>query len=176
MPTGPAGGPRGGARSGLADRIDRGSLFDRIDLNPRAGPDRRRTTRSESPDRLPRRSDVSGPPPENIDRYVPGERRRRSRSPLPARRGGRAPGVPRGRGGRGRGDRGDSRREGGPRPRKTADQLDAEMDDYWGSGAAGNTESTAATATASVNGGEAAAAETPIAGAVMADDDVDMIE
>jgi THO complex subunit 4 len=83
-----------------------------------------------------RHTDVSGPTPANIDRYVPGKGRR-SRSPLPRRRGGRPPGERRERGernGRGRGEGGG----GGRRPRKTQEELDAEMEDYWTGGAKEN--------------------------------------
>jgi THO complex subunit 4 len=81
-----------------------------------------------------------------IDRYRPGGRGSRSRSPLPNRRreDGRRPGARReggGRRGRG-GGRGGERGEGGERPardgrlKKTQEELDAEMEDYFnGSGA-----------------------------------------
>ena len=86
-----------------------------------------------------RHSDVSGPPPPNIDRYVPG-RDRSSRSPMPRRRDGRPPGARRERGDRS--ERSDRGREAGGRPgrrlRKTQEELDAEMEDYWGSGAKEN--------------------------------------
>lgn len=107
--------------------MPRRSLIDRIDLGDQ--PSRRRR-RSESP----RRSDVSGPAPENIDRYVPS---RESRSPV--RRRGTPRGGFGGRGGRRPGERNERRprvdEEGhrmvGGRPRKTADELDAEMEKYW---------------------------------------------
>lgn len=92
----------------------------------------------------------------NIDRYVPGSRR--SRSPIRNRRrgdGGRRPGTHSARGG--------STREGGERkgkesrPKKTQDELDAEMEDYFNGNRAG------------ANGGGQAAAEPAV-------DDVDMIE
>ncbi|KAK4447525.1 hypothetical protein QBC34DRAFT_409643 [Podospora aff. communis PSN243] len=81
-----------------------------------------------------------------IDRYRPGGRGSRSRSPLPNRRreDGRRPGARRevgGRRGRG-GGRGGERGVGGERPardgrlKKTQEELDAEMEDYFnGSGA-----------------------------------------
>ncbi|KAJ9612407.1 hypothetical protein H2200_004004 [Cladophialophora chaetospira] len=102
-----------------------------------------------------RRSDTTKPPPENIDRYIPGQRDSRSSS----HRGGRRPGERR--------DRATKDPEGhrlvGGRPRKTAEELDAEMDDYWGGGV--NDPAT------SNNGAPGAQA------AVHADvDDVDMIE
>ncbi|CZR51261.1 related to RNA and export factor binding protein [Phialocephala subalpina] len=106
--------------------VSRGTLFDRI--TPR--------TRSESPIR---HSDVSGPPPTNVDRYVPG-RGSRSRSPRPrggrgdSRRDGRRPGARRERGDRNGGGRGGERLARDGRPRKTQEELDAEMDDYFGGG------------------------------------------
>ncbi|KAI9793566.1 MAG: hypothetical protein M1816_007999 [Peltula sp. TS41687] len=135
------------------------SLFDRIS-GPVPAIER---ARSASPDR-PRPSDVSRPPPEGIDRYVPGQR---TRSPLRSNRqaGGRGGGGGRRRGdGRGR-DEGSSSRGGGGedqarrgtgggggggggggaigrdgRPRKTQEELDAEMEDYWGKEGANATE------------------------------------
>ncbi|RDW63951.1 hypothetical protein BP5796_10453 [Coleophoma crateriformis] len=102
--------------------------------------------------------------PDNVDRYVPGQRD--SRSP-PRRRerrdggreGGRRPGARRERGDRGatRGPSERTARDG--RPRKTQEELDAEMEDYWGS-------------KEKENGGEEAAA----APAAQPQDDVDMIE
>lgn len=59
---------------------------------------------------------------------------------MPRRRDGRPPGARRERGDRSeRGDRG--RETGGRsarRPKKTQEELDAEMEDYWGSGAKDN--------------------------------------
>ncbi|KAM3416640.1 THO complex subunit 4-B [Cercospora zeina] len=127
MPNAPA--DRGPPRA-LADRVERPprSIFERIEggrEDSRDG-DRRRRARSDSPRRQP------------VDTYAP-----RSRSP-PRRRGG-------GPGGRGGGRRPGERREErggrparkartddegrqlvGGRPRKTAEELDAEMNDYWG--------------------------------------------
>jgi len=137
------------------DRVENPrSLFDRIET-----PSGRGRRRSESPvdevdrdysrnssRRAPRgaprdrRSDTTKPPPENIDRYIPGQN---------------------GRGGRGRGGprerppRGEPRP--GARPRKTAEELDAEMDDYWGGNHAEPSHATH---------------KTP----GLADDDIDMIE
>lgn len=100
----------------------------------------RRAT-SESPIR---HSDVSKPPPDGVDRYIPG---RGSRSPLPARRreggngggrrDGRRPGARRERGERNgnAGKRENLARDG--RPRKTQEELDAEMEDYFGGGGGG---------------------------------------
>jgi THO complex subunit 4 len=118
LPSGPSAGRR---NQGLAP-ASRGSLFDRITL-----PASR--SRSDSPIR---HSDVSGPPPSNVDRYVPG-RGSRSRSPRPRQRDGRRPGARRERGDRRGGGRGGGERlarDG--RPKKTQEELDAEMEDYWG--------------------------------------------
>jgi THO complex subunit 4 len=118
---------------------------------------------------------MTKPPPENIDRYVPGERNER-RSPIrrggrdsgrdSGRESGRRPGERRERGGRG--DRGRSERGGdgdaklvNGRPRKTQEELDKEMEDYWGATTEPTTETPAASA--------------PVATA-QADDDIDMIE
>lgn len=115
-------------------------------------------SRSASP---PRHSNVSKPAPPHVDRYIPsGDRRSRSRSPAPRRREGRRPGER--RGGRGeRGGRGDRMGRDG-RPKKTQEELDAEMEDYWGGKGETTKEST--------NGAEAAVA------AVETEGDVDMIE
>ncbi|KAK0632269.1 hypothetical protein B0T14DRAFT_503732 [Immersiella caudata] len=78
-----------------------------------------------------------------IDRYRPGGRGSRSRSPLPNRRreDGRRPGARREGGGRrGRGGGGGDRGERGERPardgrlKKTQEELDAEMADYFNAG------------------------------------------
>ncbi|EPS34649.1 hypothetical protein PDE_09613 [Penicillium oxalicum 114-2] len=151
---------------------DRNTLFDRVE---RPG----RSSRSLSPgvdggdgSRRGRRSDVSKPAPDGIDRYVPGSRQR---SP---RRGGGGGGRRSGRDGRenrGRGER--NGRDG--RPRKTQEELDQEMDDYWG----GNN---ATTETAEKQPEQPVAAAAPAAAAsapsavpaapAAADDDIDMIE
>lgn len=154
MPNGPAPAPKGS----LFDRIQAPprSLFDRIQGGPERpsdSGDRRRRNRSESP----RRSERLAPP--DVDRYVPGGRR--SRSPI-TRRGtprenGRRPGQKREEGGGGRGGRGGRRQrtdEGGHqivggRPRKTAEELDAEMEDYWGQKNGGSADNDAAANTTS---------------------------
>lgn len=103
-----------------------------------------------------------------IDRYVPGRRDHRSRSPVRGRRrdGGRRPGARRG----GAGGEGRERapRDGGDkvgrdgRPRKTQEELDAEMDNYFGGG--GGDDQTA------TNGnGPAVTSQVP-------EEDIDMIE
>jgi THO complex subunit 4 len=136
------------------DRVENPrSLFDRIEA-PRA---RRRSESpiSDSDDRNTRRgnrrgdrndarrSDTTKPAPDNIDRYVPGQNGGRSDS----RRGGRRPGERRERG-RGRDDGG--HKLVGGRPRKTQEELDAEMDDYWSGNAGANGQSNTAGANASV--------------------------
>lgn len=141
------------------------SLFERID-DPRFGSGSRTRggrSRSRSPGK-PRRSDVSKPAPDGVDRYVPPpEGRSRMRSRSPRRRADIVGG--RGRGGRER--RGGRNENLGARPRKTQEDLDKEMEDYWGP-AAGQNESAAA-ATAAQNG--VAASATP---AAVGDEDVDM--
>jgi THO complex subunit 4 len=157
------------------------SLFERVD-----GAERRRraaaggTTTDEDEDAYEegrgRRSHVRGPPPENIDRYVPGMddtdgdgpsgrggrgRRGAGReggrgangggrrgSPRRENGGARRPGQRRGGAGGGREERADA--EGHPivqgRRRKTAEELDAEMADYWGGAAAAAAENVPADA------------------------------
>ncbi|KAI1503672.1 hypothetical protein F5X99DRAFT_87419 [Biscogniauxia marginata] len=110
-------------------------------------------------DRITRPRSLS-PNDRGIDRYVPGGGGSRSRSPMPRRRGGRRPGVRREGGGGAQSDRGPTGRD-GRRPKKTQEELDAEMDDYFGP--SGSTEAAPATeATGTVNG--------------QTGDDVDMIE
>lgn len=122
----------------------------------------------------------------NIDRYIPGGReggrdggreggRDRSRSPRGrgGRRGGRRPGARReGGGGDNERDGKDGGRGGGrgnPRPKKTQDELDADMDDYFtkndGEGAP----------VEAANGGDAGA-KAEGAAPVPGPGDVDMIE
>ncbi|KAI0596287.1 hypothetical protein F4775DRAFT_565501 [Biscogniauxia sp. FL1348] len=119
-------------------------------------------------DRITRPRSLS-PNDRSIDRYVPGGGGSRSRSPMPRRRGGggRRPGArreggtqnERGGGGGGSGG-GHVGRDG--RPKKTQEELDAEMDDYFGP--SGSTDAVApATGAASATNGQAV-------------DDVDMIE
>lgn len=99
-----------------------------------------------------RRSDVSKNAPEHIDRYVPGQR-------SPARRNG--------------GDRRTGRRTADPsgrrmvngRPRKTQNELDQEMEDYWGGTTADNQP-------VQNEPQQNAPASAPAVG----DDDIDMIE
>lgn len=169
MPTAPATASKGT----LFDRVERPSrsLFDRIE----GGPDSREDSREDA-GRRRRKSDSPRrrPAHEDIDRYVPV--RRHSRSPI-RRRGtprdaGRRPGQRREESGRaprrGRADD-EGRPMVGGRPRKTAEELDAEMEDYWGSkpGDAPKANGAAAAQNGSTSSARAAA---PL------DDDIDMIE
>ncbi|KAL3471376.1 hypothetical protein BJX99DRAFT_24749 [Aspergillus californicus] len=159
----------------------RGSLFDRVErpgrdarsLSPEdrseggeSGRRRRRGRGGAAGAANYRRSDVSKPAPENIDRYVPGE--------------GQAPRSPR-RNGNGRrqgGDNKDSRRGGNVRPRKTQEELDQEMEDYWGTGG-GNAAGAGADAAEQQTVPEQSAPPAVQAVAAVApagDDDIDMIE
>lgn len=117
-----------------------------------------------------RHSDVSKPPPENVDRYVPGDRgdrRRRSRSPLPRReRDGRRPGA-RGERGERNAAHGGERPARGGRPKKTQEELDAEMDDYFGNGSKQEETANGTTTEAPI----AVAAPEPVQ-----TEDIDMIE
>ncbi|KAK0659338.1 THO complex subunit 4D [Lasiodiplodia hormozganensis] len=160
--------PPGPSRRNPFDSVERPSrsLFDRIEGS---------RNRSLSPDR-PRHSDVSKPAPAGIDRYVPGEDDGRRRSP-PRRRGGggreggRRPGERRQQQPRG-GKKGDEqgRQTAGGRPRKTVEELDAEMADYFGGGG----DDQAAGGQASNGASQAAAA--PANPAPVNDDDIDMVE
>jgi len=188
-PTAPAAGrsePRV-RRDNPFDRVENPkSLFDRVEA-PKA---RERRARSASPgeDRgyggrrsggrdpasRDRRSDISKPAPDGIDRYVPGQddRRSSSRRGGGGREGGRRPGERRERGGEraGRDGRdGEGHKLVNGRPRKTQEELDAEMDSYWGN--AGAAEGAAAT-TGATSAPASSAAQVRAAG----DDDIDMIE
>ncbi|KAL8813630.1 MAG: hypothetical protein Q9200_000112 [Gallowayella weberi] len=173
LPTAPAGDIRG--RGAVArnpfDTVERPpkSLFDRID-DPRFGSasrSRMGRSRSRSPGK-PRRSDLSRPAPEGVDRYVPpsagGRSRVRSRSPRRRREdvGGRG----RGRGGE---RRGGGRENAGARPRKTQDELDKEMEDYWGP--TGQPDGGAAAAASGTQNGVASVAAPVVVGG---DEDIDM--
>ncbi|PGH13530.1 hypothetical protein AJ80_06280 [Polytolypa hystricis UAMH7299] len=162
-----------------AEKPKGSSLFDRIerprDRNVRSlSPE----SSSESPDSTAdgkgnRRSDVSKPAPENIDRYVPGGRqrspRRRNDGRNDGRNRGRRPGEHR--------DRNDSaagagRRAANGRPKKTQEELDQEMEDYWGAAAAADNTGDQ---TVSSGAPAPAPAEAPVH-AHAGDDDIDMIE
>ena len=152
------------------------SLFERVSVSSTAYD----AADDEDEDDHPRLSDVSRPAPEHIDRYVPSHRRgQRSRSPVASGRrrggdggggGGRRPGAR-----REQNDRGEERRATGRdnRPRKTQEELDAEMEDYWGS------KGEAAAAANGPTQAEAATGQAPTASATAgtgAGDDIDMIE
>ncbi|KAH7376505.1 RNA binding domain-containing protein [Plectosphaerella cucumerina] len=115
--------------------------------------------RSRSPGR---NQDIDDAAERGIDRYVPGSR---NRSPRRRERGGggRRPGAR--REGGGRGQQSDGPRGGNRRVKKTQEELDAEMADYFG----GNGDSSAAPAAAPATSNAPAA---PAAGG----DDIDMIE
>ena len=181
MPSGPSGTRNGRpARPvrndrGLADRASGGrSLFERVQAP--------RHARSSSPDRRKPRG-----PPAGIDRYVPGEGSApssRTRSP-PQRRGGeggRRPGEKREGGGRG-GRRGPAKDDAGRmlvqgRPRKTAEELDEEMTDYFRDIGASNDGNDGADAEVYTQAQEMEQphAAAPGGGAAPVDEDVDMIE
>lgn len=171
----PAG--RGRRERNPFDNVERprGSLLDRVQrprdsrsLSPESPSDspegggRRRRGRRAGP---VRRSDVTKPPPEHIDRYVPGQQR----SPVRRNGDGRRRGGPR-RDDRNRNDAGGNRAANG-RPRKTQEELDQEMEDYWGG---------SANAGAGAADQEAVPDEplqvAPASTAAAGDDDVDMIE
>lgn len=150
------------------------SLFDRVEM-PGAGRNGGGRDRSRSPG-APRRTDTSKPPPDGVDRYIPptdGGRRRRSRTRSPRRRSliGRARSPIHVRSGRGKGE--ERERERGSRivngrPRKTQEELDQEMEDYWSSKAEGN----GSAVNGDANGEKKEEASAP---AVVEDDDIDMI-
>ncbi|EAW12793.1 putative RNA binding protein [Aspergillus clavatus NRRL 1] len=169
-----AAGSGGGRRDrNPFDNVERpkGSLFDRVErprnarsLSPGSdhgdaddGARRRRGRRGGAGGR---RSDVSKPAPDHIDRYVPGQR-----SPVRRSANGRRQGERRDDRGRGEG-----RRNPNARPKKTQEELDQEMDDYWGGANAG----------AGTADKEAVQDEpqqiAPATSAAAGDDDVDMIE
>ncbi|KAF2139091.1 uncharacterized protein K452DRAFT_290189 [Aplosporella prunicola CBS 121167] len=150
------------------------SLFDRIEGS---------RDRSLSPGREGRRSNVNRPAPANIDRYVPGEDGGRRRSPpRRGRDGGRRPGERRGGRGGGRGGRAEDsgRQVVQGRPRKTAEELDAEMEDYFGQNRDESGMAAGAPASGMVGGGQTGgAAANPgdnAPGALnTADNDIDMV-
>ncbi|KAG5304989.1 RNA binding domain-containing protein [Histoplasma capsulatum G186AR] len=148
----------------------KGSLFDRTE-KPRT-----RNSRSLSPEASEsadvttgrgggrfRRSDVSKPPPDHIDRYVPGQRSPRRRGDGGRRRRGDARGSQERNGNAAE----SGRREGNRRPKKTQEELDQEMEDYWGTTAAPNGNGSG---TAAITSSSAAPASAAL------DDDIDMIE
>ncbi|KAF4594809.1 THO complex subunit 4A [Ophiocordyceps camponoti-floridani] len=108
-------------------------------------------SRSFSPRR--RRFDEEDATRKGIDRYIPDEDSR-PRSPMGQRRGGRRPGARREDQSSGRGGRDNGRSN--PRLKKTQEELDAEMEDYFG--------------------GSSASAPTAPSKVVNGNDDIDMIE
>jgi THO complex subunit 4 len=126
-----AGGQQGKPARNPFDHVEKParSLFDRVDESARR---RRVDSEDERPSRPERRSDVTKPAPEHIDRYVPGQEGGRRRSPIRGRgqRGGRRAGQRQPRDGRDT----EGHAVVGGRPRKTVEELDAEMNDYWGGG------------------------------------------
>ncbi|GJN77628.1 RNA binding protein [Purpureocillium lilacinum] len=108
-----------------------------------------------------RRYDEGDAARKGIDRYIPGGGNR-SRSPMPPRRGGRRPGGRRD-GGAPKEQEGGRGGRGNPRPKKTQEELDAEMADYFGGGSGG----------AAAAGSEAPNGSAP---APAAHEDLDMIE
>ena len=136
------------------------SLFDRIEdpgvrTRRNLGRDGTGRSRSRSPG-APRRTNTSKPAPEGVDRYVPppdgrGGRRRRSRSRSVGRQG------------RARED--GKAKSSNERVRKTQEELDREMEDYW------NASSTNPTTNGDTAGSLNGAPET-----ILSDGDIDMIE
>ncbi|KAJ5397675.1 Nucleotide-binding alpha-beta plait [Penicillium cosmopolitanum] len=162
-------GDRGGDRSGgssLFDRVERPARNARS-LSPSSDNEGDRSRRRRGGPRA-RRSDVTGPTPDGIDRYVPGQRSSNQRGE--GRRGGRD-NKPR--------NAENGGRRSNARPRKTQEELDQEMEDYWGgNGNDASAETAAAQPEQAV--AQSAPAETAPAPAAAApahaDDDIDMIE
>jgi THO complex subunit 4 len=166
---------RGVARNPFDTAIVPGrSLFERIeDPGNRARGNVTRggvgRSRSRSPG-APRRTNTSKPAPEGVDRYVPprdgrGSGRRRSRSRSIGRRG-RAREDRRGRAW----EEGREKAANG-RVRKTQEELDREMEDYWSASGTAEANGTQTAmngeTTGNLNGAPAAAID---------DGDIDMIE
>lgn len=178
--SGGAGGRREDRRNPF-DNVEKpkGSLFDRVERPHGRG------SRSLSPEgetelsdepangnrggrhNGARRSDVTKPPPEHIDRYVPGQRSPRRRND-----GGRSRGRRPGERGDARG-RTDSaargRQAANGKPKKTQEELDQEMDDYFATTNAANGNADNGNFAPPTDNAPALA---PVAG----DDDIDMIE
>ncbi|KAJ5735658.1 uncharacterized protein N7483_000783 [Penicillium malachiteum] len=159
----------------LFDRVERPNGRDARSLSP--GGDDAEGRRRRGGGGRGRRSDVSKPAPDNIDRYIPGERGERGGDRSPARRGGGR------RGGRdnrdNRDNRGRNENGGGRRPRKTQEELDQEMEDYWGGNA--GTENADQQPAQEAQQTAAPAEPAPVQAAAPAaaahnDDDIDMIE
>lgn len=162
---------RGAARNPFDTAVIPGrSLFERIE-NPGVRAPRRNPlrgaagrSRSRSPG-APRRTNTSKPAPEGVDRYVPprdgrdgrDSRRRRSRSRSLGRRG------------RGRED--GKAKAANERVRKTQEELDREMEDYWSAGGMSDVNGTEA-----ATNGEMAGNLNGAPAAALDDGDIDMIE
>ena len=147
----------------------KGSLFDRAE-RPRDRDSRSLSPTSDSEGgRRIRRSDVTKPPPDHIDRYVPGQRSPIRRNDGRRNRSRRAGPRDNSRdGGRSTGNR---------RTRKTQEELDQEMEDYWGQKNTAEAEvATNGAANASNQVAQEAAIDQTAAPAVGGDEDIDMIE
>ncbi|KAI0152556.1 RNA-binding domain-containing protein [Hypoxylon sp. NC0597] len=137
-------------RLSIVSSAPRRNPFDTARMPGRSLAERITRPRSLSPRRNSERN--------RVDSYVPG-RGSRSRSPLPHRRGGRRPGARRERVVDAPNERERVSRDG--RPKKTQEELDAEMADYFSVGA---------------NNGAAPAAETGASAVAHGGDEMDMIE
>lgn len=109
---------------------------------------------------------MTKPAPENIDRYVPGQGSRGGDGRSSSHRGGRGGRRPGERREQGRRDENGHPIVGG-RPKKTAEELDAEMEDYWGKN---NNAGGGENENAQVGGGKAETGQEEL------EDDIDMIE
>lgn len=158
------------------DHVERPSrsLFERVETRRRsASPGNGYESRPRRGGRGGREGGARGGTPDNIDRYVPGQDRRRS----PLRRNRDNPrGGPRGGPGQRRERDRSSRRDPdghpvvGGRPRKTQEELDAEMEDYWGKTGGGDTQAT------ELNGNGTVPSAVVTGAPVGGNDDIDMIE
>ncbi|OTA93790.1 hypothetical protein M434DRAFT_72478, partial [Hypoxylon sp. CO27-5] len=137
-------------RLSIVSSAPRRNPFDTARMPGRSLAERITRPRSMSPRRNSERS--------RVDSYVPG-RVSRSRSPLPHRRGGRRPGARRERAADAPNERERVGRNG--RPKKTQEELDAEMADYFNAGA---------------SNGAAPAAEAEASAAAQGGDEMDMID
>ncbi|KKZ67951.1 hypothetical protein EMCG_06383 [[Emmonsia] crescens] len=156
----------------------KGSLFDRTEkpstrgsrsLSPEAS-ENVDTTTSRVGGRL-RRSDVSKPAPDHIDRYVPGHGSPRRRGDGGGRGRGRRPGDVRNGQERNDSAAGSGRQAGNRRPKKTQEELDQEMEDYWGTTAAEPNNPNG-----NGNGTNVDVASSAAPASTALDDDIDMIE
>ncbi|KAJ5317565.1 hypothetical protein N7508_002073 [Penicillium antarcticum] len=149
-------------KSSLLDRVERPR--DGRSLSPRSDDEGGRRRRGGGGGGGRQRSDVTKPAPEHIDRYVPGERSQRSGRSPPRRNGG---GRRNGR--EPRAQPADGSRRSNARPRKTQEELDQEMEDYWGTAGGGGDQEAAPAQ-------DAPQQAAPAASAPVADADIDMIE